>query len=204
MALSDQRWLCISILIPLVGMLFSCEQNGMEKVKALSGKDEVPLRTTYGVKMTYADSGETDMKLFAEKMDHFEGRKGARIKFRQGFRVLFFESEDSIASELEAQKGTLYEGQSRMIARNDVVVRNSDGERLNTEKLVWDQDSGKVYSDKFVKITRSDGVIHGKGLVAEEDLSSYRIKEITGEWYFDRPEQGRPKESKASDAKEVQ
>lgn len=185
-------------------MLFSCQQNEMEKVKALSGMDEIPVRTSYGVEMTYVDSGKKDMKLFAEKMDHFEGRDGARIEFSNGFHVLFFRSEDSVASELEAQDGILYENKDRMIARNDVVVRNAQGERLNTEKLIWDRDSGKVFTNKFVKITRPNGVIHGNGLVAEEDLSSYKIKEITGEWYFDRPRKGEKNKGGKADAKEVQ
>ena len=174
-------------------MLFSCGQNEMERVKALTDRKEVPVRTSYGVEMTYTDSGRKKMELFAERMDQFEGDKGSRVEFDDGFHVIFYEGNgDSIDSELKAQKGTLYETRSRMIARNDVVVKNPQGERLNTEKLIWDRDSGKVFTDKFVKITRKDGVIHGNGLVAEEDLSSYRIKEITGEWYFDNP--GRKKD----------
>jgi LPS export ABC transporter protein LptC len=171
-----------------LGMLFSCGQNEMEEVKALTDREEVPVRTSYGVEMTYNDSGRKRMKLFAERMDQFEDEKGSRVEFRNGFHIIFFdESGDSVDSELEAERGTLYETRSRMIARNDVVVRNPKGERLNTEKLIWDRDSGKVFTDKFVKITRQDGVIHGNGLVAEEDLSRYRIKEITGEWYFEDP-----------------
>lgn len=175
-------------------MLFSCGQNEMEKVKELTDREELPIRTSYGVEMTYTDSGRKQMKLFAEQMDHFDDEEGARIEFSNGFHVIFFGKNDSIDSEMEAQDGILYETENRMIARNDVVVRNSKGERLNTEKLIWDRDSGKVFTDNFVKITRDKGVIHGNGLEAEEDLSSYRIREITGEWYFDKPRSERNEE----------
>lgn len=172
-------------------MLFSCGRNEMKKVEALTDREEIPVRTSYGVEMTYTDSGRKQMKLFADRMDHFkgDGDEGGRIEFQGGFHMLFYNSKDSIKSELEAEEGTLYENQNRMVARNDVIVRNAQGERLNTEKLTWDQDSGKVFTDKFVKITREKGVIHGNGLVAKEDLSSYKIQEITGEWYFDKPGQ---------------
>ncbi len=175
-------------------MLISCGQNEMEEVKALTDREEVPVRTSYGVELTYSDSGRKLMKLYAQEMEHFEKEgKGARIEFHKGFHIVFYEN-DSIDSELQAERGTMYENQERMIARNNVVVKNAKGERLNTEKLTWDRDSGKVYTDKFVKITRADGVIHGNGLVAEEDLSKYRIKEITGEWYFDKPGRKRDEE----------
>ncbi len=169
-------------------MLFSCQQNEIEEVKAFSEDEEVPARSSYGVELTYSDSGRKSMKLFASKMEQFADEEKPRVEFRDGFKVLFFGEGDSVSSQMEAEKGTLYEAERRMVARNDVVVHNAKGERLNTELLTWDQDSGKVYTDRFVKITREDGVIHGNGLVADEDLSSYKIKEITGEWYFDRPQ----------------
>lgn len=184
----------LSILSLGLGMLFfSCGKNEMEKVKALTDREEVPGRTSKGVEMVYSDSGRVQMKLFAEKMDHFEDEKGGRIEFRNGFEVIFFGKGDSVDSELQAERGTLYQSEDRMIARNDVEVRNAKGERLNTEKLIWDRDSGKVFTDRFVKITRENGVVHGNGLEADENLKRYRIKEITGEWYFDKPGSGNDK-----------
>lgn len=183
------RTLIGSILSFWLGMLFSCQQNEIEEVQAFSEDAEIPDRSSYGVELTYSDSGRKKMKLFASKMEQFTDKQGSRVEFREGFKVLFYGEGDSVKSRMKAEKGTLYEGEDRMVARNDVVVHNSKGERLNTELLIWERDSGKVHTDRFVKITREDGVIHGNGLVAEEDLSSYKIREITGEWYFDRPQE---------------
>ncbi|MFB6257085.1 MAG: LPS export ABC transporter periplasmic protein LptC [Flavobacteriales bacterium] len=187
MILSGSRTSFLSILLFAGGMLFSCTQNEIEEIKALTKKEEVPFRTSRGVELTYIDSGQKEMKLFAERMDQFREEDGAsRVEFHDGFRVLFYDG-DTIGSELKAREGTLYGSENRMVARNDVVVTEPGGERLNTEKLIWDRDSGKVFTDQFVKITREDGVVQGNGLVAESDLSSYRIQEITGEWYFEKP-----------------
>lgn len=182
--------LYLSILGLWLGMLFSsCEQNEIEEVQAFDTDEEIPDRSSYGVKLQYSDSGRKTVELQAEEMNHFQGDEGRRVEFQKGFKVTFFGKEDSANSVMKAQQGTLYEAEQKMVARNNVVVNNAKGERLNTEKLIWDRDSGKIHTDEFVKITRDDGVIQGNGLEAEEDLNKYRIHEITGEWYFDRPKE---------------
>ena len=67
-----------------------------------------------------------------------------------------------------------------MEAKEDVVVTNIKGEKLNTEQLVWDQKSGKITSDVFVKITTEDQVLMGEGLIANEDFTNYRILKPRG------------------------
>ena len=66
------------------------------------------------------------------------------------------------------------------MAKNDVVVVNQKGEQLNTEKLLWDENTGKIYSDEFVKITTPDEIIMGKGFEANQDFSKYKIFKVTG------------------------
>jgi LPS export ABC transporter protein LptC len=57
---------------------------------------------------------------------------------------------------------------------------NSEGDRLNTERLVWDQKTAEITSNAFVKVTRKDEVITGTGLRANQDFSKYRITKISG------------------------
>jgi len=72
-----------------------------------------------------------------------------------------------------------------MIARDSVVFVNDADETLKTEELIWVQDSAIVYTDKFVTIERSTGVIYGKGLVANENFTNYEIQQTAGEFYLD-------------------
>ena len=53
-------------------------------------------------------------------------------------------------------------------------------ETLNAEELIWDEKNGKIYSDKFVKITTADEIIYGEGFEANEDFTNYKIKNIKG------------------------
>jgi LPS export ABC transporter protein LptC len=56
-------------------------------------------------------------------------------------------------------------------AKNDVVVINENGEKLNTEQLFWDQKEQKITSNTFVKITRKTEIIMGDGLESNHDGS---------------------------------
>ena len=76
-----------------------------------------------------------------------------------------------------------------------VVFVNNKGERLETEQLTWYQDSARVRTDKAVRVQRGADVIHGMGLDAAEDFSSYVIHRITGQLYV-------PDDTLATDAED--
>jgi hypothetical protein len=67
-----------------------------------------------------------------------------------------------------------------MTARNDVVVINKKGEKLNTEELIWDEQREQIYSNAFVKITTDDEIIMGNGLESNQTFTDYTVKHITG------------------------
>ncbi|MCB0764631.1 MAG: hypothetical protein KDB84_08005, partial [Flavobacteriales bacterium] len=58
----------------------------------------------------------------------------------------------------------------------------------------WDQDSGRVHTDKAVRVERGANVIHGQGLDAIEDFSRYTIRRITGVLHLE------PEDTLATDA----
>jgi lipopolysaccharide export system protein LptC len=60
------------------------------------------------------------------------------------------------------------------------VLRNQQGEQLETEVLSWDEQSGTLYTDAPVKITRQDEVLFGNGLTGNSDFSKYEMLNITG------------------------
>ncbi|HRG51298.1 MAG TPA: LPS export ABC transporter periplasmic protein LptC, partial [Bacteroidia bacterium] len=71
-------------------------------------------------------------------------------------------------------------GMNKMEAKRNVVVINVKGEKLNTEHLIWDAVTKKIYTKEFVKITTKDEVLLGEGLTADQDFSKYTILHPTG------------------------
>jgi len=46
--------------------------------------------------------------------------------------------------------------------------------------LIWLQDSSKIYTDEFVKITTADEIIMGEGMEANQDFTKWKIHKIKG------------------------
>jgi len=106
--------------------------------------------------------------------------KNPYTELPSGLKLVFFSPEMTKQSELTAGYGISYDKSDEMIARNNVVVVNVNGERLETEELVWNQKTEKISSEKFVKITTSDEIIFGDGFESNQDISNYKIRKIRG------------------------
>lgn len=167
--------------ITLTSIVLSSCQPDRNEVLALGKKSVVPSQTGKDITMLYSDSTVLKIKLQAPQMQIFE--KGAKEKMTvlpKGVFVIFYNEEGKQESTLKADYGVRYEASKRMEVKYNVEVVSAKGEKLNTEHLIWDERTKKIKSDAFVKITRATEIIMGNGLIANQDLTQYEIKEITG------------------------
>jgi LPS export ABC transporter protein LptC len=91
-------------------------------------------------------------------------------------RVDYFDEEGDVRSTLTATEGLLKRRTSDMEARGNVVVVAHDGTRLVTERLTWNERTGKIESDRFVRVTQGDDVFTGVGIEADPDLKNIKVK----------------------------
>lgn len=165
--------------------LFSCS-NDIEEVRRLSVEDTVPTMYAKEVSIAQSESGHLKYNLTAPVLYRYESKKGIKVIFPKGFKVIFFDSlnPDKIRTEITAKYGINKETEKIMEAKSDVVVINHlKGEQLNTEHLVWNQNTKKVFSDIFVKITTPDKILYGDGMQSDETFNHWRISKPRGEMY---------------------
>jgi LPS export ABC transporter protein LptC len=165
-------------LLLLFFTLASCEPD-IEKVQLIADRGRLPLETADNMEMLYSDSARVKVKVTAGRMERFTG-EDPYIEMPKGVVVLFYSDTMTVKSSLTANYAVRYENRNIMEARNDVVVINEKGEKLNTEHLIWDEQRAKISSDEFVKITTKDEIIYGNGFEANEDFTRYRIFNIKG------------------------
>lgn len=165
-------------------MLFSCK-NTIEEVKEIGSFDEVPVKESFEVVYLRSQHGVVSNRLTTPVLEQY---KNKRTLMPQGFLLEFLDSNMNTNAYLEAKYGEIISADNKMIARDSVILVNFKNEELYTEELIWQQDSAKIFTDKYIKIVREDVVIHGKGLESSEDFSKYVIKKVTGQYYIDEEE----------------
>jgi len=160
--------------------LVSCETDRSE-VMAMGEKKIMPSQTGKDITMLYTDSTFLKIRLEAPQMIMYDkGTKEPMTIMPKGLFVSFFDDKGKQSTTLKANYGIRYETSRRMEAKYDVEVVNATGEKLNTEHLVWDENTKEITSDVFVKITTAKEIIMGKGLRSNQDFTQYEILEITG------------------------
>lgn len=130
------------------------------------------------VEILYSELGHVKVKILAENMSRrFDDEA---LEFNDGLRVYFYNEQKEIESKLRANYGKIYDNQNEILVRDDVVVVNVEGEKLNSEELIWKKKDSRIYSDKFVKITTAEEIIYGTGFESNQDFTDYTIKNISG------------------------
>jgi LPS export ABC transporter protein LptC len=152
----------------------------MSIVKKIASPTEASRETGKDVVALYSDFGKVKAKLIAPVMNHVDEEKGPYTELPAGLTLYFYTDSLTVQSELTAGYGISYDKSDEMVARNNVVVTNIYGDKLESEELVWNQKTEKISSEKFVKITTKDEIIFGDGFESNDDLSNYKIKKIRG------------------------
>ena len=172
-------------VITLTAMLFSCK-NDMEKIRSLDVSDTVPDMTATDIEMLYSERGMVHIRLTGAKMIRKNIENEPIIEFPEGFQVSFYDTSFTVTSRISGDYGISFEKKKLMEARHNVVVENMEtGEKLYTEQLFWDQNKEKIYTEKFVRITRGEEVITADGLISDQEFTTMEFRNPTGPIEFE-------------------
>ena len=160
------------------GIICSCE-NDVKEITLLTNNEKVPTSKGKNVEFIYSEKSDVKIKITAPLMEEY-GEENKYIEMTKGVKVLFYDSLLNVASTLTSNYAVHKISENIMEAKDDVVVINNEGEILNTEHLIWLEDSGKIYTEEFVKITTQDEIIMGEGMEANQDFTQWKIFKIKG------------------------
>lgn len=166
------------LLLAFVALISSCA-NDPAKVKSFTQSKKLPLQTAHDVDVLYSDSARLKIHLTAPQVDDYMGQE-TYTEMPKGVKVEFFNDSGKLDSYLTSNYAIRNQRQNMMEARNNVVVVNNRGERLNTEDLIWDGTKRRIHTDAYVTITTADQVIYGTGLESDEMFTDYEIKNVKG------------------------
>ena len=170
-----------SILFFIVIALASCvvEEPDLSRyaVSAIQNVEEAR-----DIEVTYTDSSYVvfilNAPLSRRKLEKFSMEE----EFPEGIKVTFYDKGGAQRSWLKADYAIRDQVNRKITVRNNVVLENDQGDRLNGPELIWDEKTKQIYTDRFVKITRGDGtIVYSYGFKSNETFTRYELNAVSGQ-----------------------
>ena len=164
----------------LILLFASCSET--VKTSKIKNKNKEFSAQEFAEKVTieYTDSGLLRARVFSPILTAIKSKLHPYVLMKQGLKVDFYDKKGALESYLTAEYGASYAEEKKVIVRRNVEILNTKGETLNTEELIWDQSTGTIRTDKFVKITGKDQITTGTGLSSNQSFTDWEIINFAG------------------------
>jgi LPS export ABC transporter protein LptC len=169
----------------LLLLLISCGGGKKKFGEAITERDSLPVMSTFGVTTFVSDSGIVRYKVITEEWLMFDKKKPSYWAFEKGVYLEKFDSIFQVEASIKADTAYFYDKDKLWKLIGNVEIQNLKGESFDTELLYWNQNTGKVYSDKRIRIEQIDRTIIGQGFDSNQQMTDYKINHIEGIFYVD-------------------
>lgn len=162
-------------------MLLSCK-NDIEKVNILGDVKKMPEMSGENLVMIYSDSARIKYKVITPLYYKINQEEEKYDEFPQGIHVISYDNDGNIVGEITSRYAKKLEKENIWEARDEVVVVNAEGRKLETELLFWDMTKERIYSDRYSRLTSQGNIIEGNnGFESDQDLKDPVFYSITGQ-----------------------
>lgn len=169
----------ITILGGIV-MLLACK-NDLQDVNKLVQPERRPEMTGDNLEMIYSDSAKIKYRVLTPEYLKINKEKEKYEEFPQGIYVISYDKDGEMVGSIRSKYAKKLEEEMLWEARNEVIVINAEGKKLETELLYWDMKKEQIYSDRYVRLTSGGQIIEGNnGFVSDQNLEHPVFLSITG------------------------
>jgi lipopolysaccharide export system protein LptC len=159
------------LIVVVVAVLASCQKKSADVTPMQTS--QIPDETVVDFQTQESDSGRVRWTLHAPRADRFNAKN---VFVMNDPRIEFYDKMGNLQTTLTADNGDYSLVTHDMLAYGNVVAVTFKGEILETDSLRYLNDTDKIVSDGFVKITRGKDVLTGIGLECDHTLDSVDIK----------------------------
>ncbi|MCS7073556.1 MAG: LPS export ABC transporter periplasmic protein LptC [Bacteroidia bacterium] len=168
------------VVLVLLLATVACEEPSQTPEDVEKYRKNEPTQELFGITYYYSDSAMLKAKLIAPHILEKKEKQETVIYINKGLHLEFFTETGQKESELSANRAILYNQRNYAEVYENVRVSNINGDRLETEKLIWDKQKDKIYTDAFVKITTSKEILLGTGMESNTSFTNYKIFKLKG------------------------
>jgi len=162
----------------LVLILFISCQNNTSDIQEFVEQD-FPVEIIEDAELIHTEFGKIKVKISAKKIERFIN-SNPRLVFTDSIVVIFFDRNSDTLSNLQANKALINETENLMHVSDNVILISSNGNKLETNYLSWDEKKEKIFTEENVIITTDKEVINAQGFVSDPDFIEYSLHKVNG------------------------
>lgn len=170
------------LFITLAAVVVSCSSNSIESMEQFADDGVYkPISTSKNVKVVLSDSGDVKIIMRAPLVERFSiEAEDPYDLLSEGMHVDFLDSLGNVEANVTCEHAVHYPKKNILVLTKNVQVFNIEGDKLNSEYLVWNSKTEKITSNDFVKITTGEEILYGNGFEADQDFTNYHISDLKG------------------------
>ena len=161
---------CIAFIV-----LASCQEGTKPPIAPRNPLADSADQVMFGISTFITDKGLLKAQLQADTGYFFDGN--SRIEMRNE-KTTFFSNTGAQTAVLTSKEGTYITARSTMEARKHVLVVTTDGKRLTTEQLHYNQGTNEISSDSSFVMTEPTRELRGIGFVSDPNLINIQVKRV--------------------------
>ncbi len=157
-------------------LIQSCGGEKTEYIDTPFDSEKIPTMATDSVTELISDSGLIRYKLVTQTWLFFDKAADPHWFFPDGFYLEQFDTTFQVKVTIQSDTAWNYTNRKFWKLKGNVFVRNEKDETFESEELYWDEKRGKVFSDKYIEITRPNKLLlKGYGFESNQQMTDYRI-----------------------------
>ena len=179
----NSRNIYINIAIILMIAMFFCCTNDTNEVRDLLAYKNEPIGIAKNVNHKYKDSGRITNRLITPLLHDFSNRKKHPYnEFPKGIKIVVIDKKGIDSTTIVGNYGISYKKTSvSEIKGNVVIINHTDKIKLETNQLFLDQKEKYFFTEDGFRFTTEKDTINGFGFEANQDLTKWIAKDITGD-----------------------
>jgi LPS export ABC transporter protein LptC len=169
-----KKVVAVTALLGLLA-LAACQEGTKPPIAPRNPLADSADQVMFGISTFITDQGLLRAQLQADTGYFFEG--SSRIEVRNE-KTTFYTATGEQSAVLTSREGTYNTARSMMEARRNVVVVTTDGKRLTTEELHYNQGTNEISSDSAFVMTEPTRELRGIGFVSDPNLINVQVKRV--------------------------
>jgi LPS export ABC transporter protein LptC len=154
-------------------LLLACHEREVKSSAIFKG----PKSQLTGTDMVYSDSARSVLRMVTEKQITTDAED--RI-YPKEMKLWFYDKLGNITSQIRGDSAHFFRQTNSYKLMGHVEIFNiKKGETLKTDEFTWLPEQKRVFTEKPVAIHTKKEIVHGVGLDAAQDFSTYSLRKVT-------------------------